>query len=426
MSVRENLPPYAVHHPHTASSPGPIRHHYLLNFAVSIATILFGIAIIAAFALAIRWRKRTTQQYLLEPRGDVRIPQGSVSDVSDGRSTISIKFPPPGLSPPRDRPHFLPRTPPDAHHPPQHARALRTCQSCTTGPSNRPPCYCPTCPNGPGWDNPPAYRANPSPPFPPDVIASPRLTAAFGNTNNTSLPRRSITDENAIRRNSQPPPPAQAVSPDGCVRSVQDSPTPAGHARGNVVAPGDIPTSCSSASTPPTLSPSSVSSPGGSPRLGPSVVDPPPLQLSDDTGTATLNYGRELDIIVNRGPLGLAQASPASDAHTRVTSPSHDRLDGPSYGTRSGERTTVTSPPTEPHLCPPEPSSSTAVVEGRSPLSGGGHHYDGFQTSRASTPGMESDRRFTDIDVDTLPERDPLAGCSEDTLGAGGPSGNAH
>ncbi|PIL29396.1 hypothetical protein GSI_09448 [Ganoderma sinense ZZ0214-1] len=378
MTVLENptTTPYSIRRPHTSPvSANERNHHYLLNFAVSLAAILFGIAIIAAFALAVRWRKRTSQSYLLEPRIDTRMPQGSISDVSDGHSTISLKFPPPGLAPPRnprDRLPFLPRSPPHAHHPTSHARALQTCQSCIAGPNNAPPCYCPTCPNGPGWDNPPAYRA--SAPSPND-IPSRRLSATLVNPHGANPPRPSSTDENSIRR-IQRTPPAQIASRNGHdrPRSVQHSSTPAGHTRGGVtVVDEDNTISCFSESSSSTLSPSNASFVSASSRLDTSVARPSSPGLSHDAGAAALIYGRGPDATAGRGPLELPLAvyqdqSDDTSAYIRVTPPSQDRLDAHPDGPRYGRQTTA--PESGSSWCLHGPSSSTAAVEGRDPLTG--------------------------------------------------------
>ncbi|KAI1790017.1 hypothetical protein LXA43DRAFT_526778 [Ganoderma leucocontextum] len=431
MSAPENSStPYVGHRPHPTSSSGPVHHHYLVNFAVSIAAVLFGILIIAAFALAISWRKRSTQRYLLETRIGARIPQSSISDVSDGRSTISLKFFPPGLPPPEDtrnRLPFLPAAPPHAHHPTPHARPLHACQSCTSGLNNRPPCYCPTCPNGPSWDNPPAYRASPTL---GDAIASPRSHPTLAVRNNASPPRPTGTDENVIRRNSQRTPPAQIVGSNGHVRSVQDSPTctPVGHAQESAVA-GDSAISCSSGSSSLTVSPSSASAASASPPLVHPFAGSPPLQLSDDAGATTLGHGRGLDVITSRVPLGLAVSCGQSDAtfaHIRVTPPSQDGLDTLSDGAGNGEQTTVASrtpPSAASSTYPSGSSSSTAAVEGRIPLRDGSYTAGITDTSRASAAGRKPEKWFTD--VDWLGEQGTLADHSEHPLAPGSHCGQA-
>ncbi|KAM5539798.1 hypothetical protein V8D89_006611 [Ganoderma adspersum] len=376
MTILENRnAPYSVHRTHTGTPSNARNHHYLLNFAVSLAAIIFGIAVIAVFALAVRWRKRSSQSYLLEPRIDARIPQSNISVVSDGRSTISLKFPPPGLSPPenpRDRLPSLLRTPPHAHHPAPQARAFRLCQSCISGPSNRPPCYCPTCPNGPGWDNPPAYRANPPS---PGAIPSPRLSTTLVGHEDAGPPRpSSITDENAIRRNSQRTPPTLVASRNAHVRSVQDSPTPAGHARrGSAASSADEPesdtSSYSSANSSPTPSTPPAPPEAGSPRLGLSVDvnGPPSLQLSDVPGAPAPAHGwGTIAIAPSRGSLDFAVSYSLSDeisAYILVTPPSQDHLDAPPDETTAPDFI----------LYPSGPSSSPAAVEDRDPGTDGSH-----------------------------------------------------
>ena len=406
MTILENRNvPYSGHRTHTGTPSNARNHHYLLNFAVSLAAIIFGIAVIAVFALAVRWRKRTSQSYLLEPRIDARIPQSSVSVVSDGRSTISLKFPPPGLSPPenpRDRLPALPRTPPHAHYPAPQARAFRLCQSCISGPSNRPPCYCPTCPNGPGWDNPPAYRANPPS---PEAMPS-RLSTTLVGHEDASQPRPgSITDENTIRRNSQRTPPTLVASRNAHVRSVQDSPTPAGHARrGSAASSADEPesdtTSFSTANSSPTLSPSPASSEAVSPRLLCVDVDgPPSLRLSDVPGApAPAHRWGTTAIAPSRSSLDFAMSNSLSNeiaAYIRITPPSQDHLNAPPDETTAPDFV----------LYPSGPISSPAAVEDRDPGADGSHTIKWF------------------MDLDWFGRRDPPADYSEHVPATGRRSG---
>ena len=428
MSVAQSPTPTVGHLKHVSTTSGPMqidsKHANLVNYAICIATVLFGITLIAAFALIIKWRKRTSTSL---PNGNANavVRNSNTSYLSPDRRSMIPKFPPPGLSYHENSLSplaFPPATPPPAYAA-SHSLSPCNCQSCAFGPSSSRPCRCPACVNtmystiprrssanyNTGSDssptNTPSSGCSPTLKTPKfsrfaGVISALRSYPAFAANRSPKTPGQ---DENAVRRSLQRTPPTHTGNVGGNVWSPREFPL-ATQSQGR--AAGDDTANFSASSASSTLT--SSSSPFTASPSGTSAASPVLQQLSGDED-AVASHRDEHSNTSSRSSLDLAVPRDHL-AHILVSPPTQDHLETLPDGTSNGEP-----------VAPTVDSSSEIARDlvsgsGLSPMKAceiieGGHVDTDGPSSEASTATLRLERWFTE--VDWFGEEGPLSEIDE-------------
>ncbi|KAI0672590.1 hypothetical protein C8Q78DRAFT_990973 [Trametes maxima] len=124
-------------------------HPNIVNFAISAGGVLVGLAIIGAFALVLRCRKRRRQR-VLDAQIDARIDEKTIARMAASRATSVAKIPTVGRAANQSGPHPMPlltagRTSSSSTVVSSTTPLPRARSTCIRASDQRLPCGCPDC-----------------------------------------------------------------------------------------------------------------------------------------------------------------------------------------------------------------------------------------------------------------------------------------